>query len=374
MNKYLITLTPTGKFFFGGDMTFETKTTDPEAKKYDENYSSYIIHSATMPQQTSLLGMLRFLILSNDATAFSTAENRIINKEKANKLIGAKSFLVDDREASFGKIDQIGPCFLYDTENTVAYFRYGKDSYLCASTHTDTTIEASFNNFPISIPLFQVKERLEAKKPSPLFTGKDDFGAQYISENGDTAYPEIDGDKGMFIEDTRIGIDKDYKGRPNKSAFYKQISYRLKKNFAFAFTAQLNITDEEMARYNKQVVTLGADSSCFVLQIEQIDDNKEYRPQNIEKGKVLLLSDAYLPKLPECVTFTITNIKPFRFLHIENSEKSSDYNVKYKSSRSAKRYDLYQAGSVFYVTDKEAFQKALQEKQEFTKIGYNQSI
>ena len=67
MSNYLITLTPTGRFFFGGDMTFKVGRKDKN--EFNEQFSSYIIKSAMFPQQTSLLGMLRFLILSNDTTA-----------------------------------------------------------------------------------------------------------------------------------------------------------------------------------------------------------------------------------------------------------------------------------------------------------------
>ena len=54
MNKYIITLTPTGKFFLGGDMTFALGGEDN--KRFDEQFSSYIIKSNYLPQQTSLLG------------------------------------------------------------------------------------------------------------------------------------------------------------------------------------------------------------------------------------------------------------------------------------------------------------------------------
>lgn len=61
--KYKITLTPVDKFFFGGDMTFQVGTNEKDS--FNEQFSSYIIRSAMFPQQTSLLGMLRFLILRN---------------------------------------------------------------------------------------------------------------------------------------------------------------------------------------------------------------------------------------------------------------------------------------------------------------------
>ena len=64
--RYFVQLEPTGKFFFGGDMRFGINGKE-------EEFSSYIIESSKMPQQTSILGMLRFLLLSNDENLFDVA-------------------------------------------------------------------------------------------------------------------------------------------------------------------------------------------------------------------------------------------------------------------------------------------------------------
>ena len=92
MSKYQITLTPVDKFFFGGDMTFQVGSDGDD--KFNSQFKSYIIQSSMFPQQTSLLGMLRFLILRNAGeTVFK--DNRIVDKAKAKELIGDKSFMVD---------------------------------------------------------------------------------------------------------------------------------------------------------------------------------------------------------------------------------------------------------------------------------------
>ena len=102
MSKYLVTLTPTGKFFFGGDMRFGIN-----GEK--EEFSSYIIESLKMPQQTSLLGMMRFLLLSN-SNLFDIAGNVIKGEdEDVKNLIGAGSFAVtnDGKSNTFGKIKSL---------------------------------------------------------------------------------------------------------------------------------------------------------------------------------------------------------------------------------------------------------------------------
>ena len=101
-NKYRITLTPVDKFFFGGDMTFQVGS--DEKDRFNTQYSSYIIQSRYFPQQTSLLGMLRFLILRDNENVFK--DNKIVNEKKAEDLIGNKSFTVNEPhgENCFGKI------------------------------------------------------------------------------------------------------------------------------------------------------------------------------------------------------------------------------------------------------------------------------
>ena len=78
MTDFHIALTPIDKFYFGGDMTFPVGNDKNDA--FNTKFSSYIIESTYFPQQTSLLGMLRYLLLSN-SRYFSNG--RIIDKEGA---------------------------------------------------------------------------------------------------------------------------------------------------------------------------------------------------------------------------------------------------------------------------------------------------
>ena len=106
MSKYQITLTPIDRFFFGGDMTFQVGK--DEKDDFNERYSSYIIRSLMYPQQTSLLGMLRFLILRN-AGEDVFKDGKIVDKSKAKALIGGKSFSVNSghEENDFGMIKSL---------------------------------------------------------------------------------------------------------------------------------------------------------------------------------------------------------------------------------------------------------------------------
>lgn len=358
MNKYLVKLMPLGKFFFGGDMTFKVNNKETA-------FSSYIIHSFMTPQQTSILGMMRFLILSNDTEAFDGKENCIKDLNKANELIGKKGFAVDTKlhaPVNYQTIQKIGPCFLLDIRSQKAFFRAAKDIDL--QVEKSKLVHATINMRTFQIPDIKI---VDGGKSHP-FTGKDSLQGYYVSLDGEKYTEEK-----LFIEDSRIGINKSYSGKTESEAFYKQISYRLMKNFCFAF--EVEVSDSiDLTAYNKQIVKLGADDSSFVFEAERVD-KIEY-PVVKEELKTVLLSDTYLPDLSACnFQFAITEVRPFRFLSIENSTDAKNYNVKYKSFRSEKRYDLYRAGSVFYFEnkdDKAKFCSLIDKYAEFKQIGYNQ--
>lgn len=374
MNKYLVTLTPTGKFFFGGDMTFKSGR-----KNEDDKFSSYIIHSSMMPQQTSLLGMMRFLILSNDSGVFNASDNCIklgkTNQDKVNKLIGEKSFIVSENHSkgNFGKISELGPCFLYNKVEKQAYFKAAMDKEL--TLDFSNAIKANINGKEMTLPEIKMKKCVDNDKKNAYYTGKNHLKSFYCSLNG-TFIAE---DK-LFSQDSRIGIDKNYSGKTDNAAFYKQISYRLKEKFCFAFEIEVE-NDIDLARFNKQLVRVGADASCFVFEAKKINGDLDY-PQDKDALRVVLISDSYIGSLQKdiegsakgLIRYAITQVRPFRFLSLSNSTDPSNYNVKYKTSRSEVRYDLYQAGSVFYFedeADKNKFCEIIDSYKEFKQIGYN---
>lgn len=383
-----------GKFFFGGDMRFGIGD-----ESHDKQYYSYIIHSSMMPQQTSLLGMLRFLLLSNDEDLFDSGANHIKagKKGQVDKLIGKKSFWVDEQnheKGNFGFIEDIGLCFIY--KEGKAYFRSLADEnelnikFLSEDKKDGTESpvrEACINGKKVVIPSIKCKDE-EGRKWED-YTGKHFMEYSYVSfqedpVKGKSIKEDSIKEDELFIKDTRIGINKSYTGKAEDSAFFKQISYRLKEGFNFAFTAQIAMDMKEMQeRYDGKLVTLGADSSAFVLNIYPEDRIPAF-PKNNDDCKIVLLSDAYLcPNDLEKVVYGITEARPFRFLHTSNNEDPKNYNIVHNKNgqgdkyvfRCEKRYDLFKAGSVFYFKkkeDTEAFIEKINSFREFRQIGYNQ--
>lgn len=381
MSDYLITLTPFNKFFFGGEMTFQVG--DDEDDDFNEQYASYIIESNYFPQQTSLLGMLRFLILRNS----SFFENdKITNRIEVEKLIGKESFSVNDQqgEKQYGKIKSISGCFLQFRENTGNWTDLSFSPFDSQLRVENTRQVGVYNGRQIGTPTLEG------------FDAKDGY-TKYV-EAGEIKIPISE----VFVEDIRLGINRNIvTGKTEKNALYKQVCYRLadkryqhdeKGNrikdeenkdmgdpcqFRFAFTAQI---DEEQADctlsdYNGQLVSIGGDNSQFRIGIENLGVSREQIVHVESDLKTVLQSPAYLAKAQvDKAFFAITEIVPFRFLRTSIAETES-YDILTKHVTRSVLYQLYDRGSVFYFSDEESktcFEKSLASRNaEFHQIGYN---
>lgn len=370
MRKYIVKLTPTGRFFFGGDMTFTVGKKDNKRKdekdhketvyhKHNDKFSSYIITSMKFPQQTSLLGMMRFLLLSDsDNKAFDNKTQKITNKEEAVKLIGTKSFSVNDdnNKNIFGKIESIGTCFLCKDNK---YYYQAPFDYNLKIGALEDDVTAKLNGKPIYIPKITIGEK--------EYKSKDGIEKCYVAYDGDMLK-----DDDIFIEDSRIGIRKGTNGKTEDEAFYKQIAYRLNNGFCFAFNAEV-ADDIILTKYNKHLVSVGADGSMFIIEIEEgsID---VYLPKSYTErtdtnlGKVNILSDAYIPET-DLINYAVSETKSFKFLN--TTVETENYNIMHNFNNRSKRYSLYAAGSVFFVSDVEKFKEIIKGKKEFVQIGYN---
>lgn len=353
MSKYLVTLKPVDKFFFGGDMTFEVAGKDGHNKKF----KSYIIESAKFPQQTSLLGMLRFLLLRKSPYF---ENGKITDKDGAAGLIGEHSFEVNNTD-DFGKIKSLSGCFIRDRLNCLdyAFAPFTQDFSLY-----DTNRVGSVNGVEIRLPAVVG------------FTAKSGYTKYLLSAKGKRKIDDV------FVEDRRIGINRNIStGLTEDSALYKQISYRFKDfdkenvkriaDYCFAFYVEV---DEDMtsAKYNGEVVSVGADGSQFIISFERGGtDNRLSLSRN---NMLVLQSPAYLIRdALKLSSFFVTETIPFRFL--KTTVDTDDYTVYSKTLQRSEKYELYAPGSVFFFETQEnvrAFEEQLKSAEEFVRIGFNE--
>lgn len=394
--RYKITLIPLNRFYFGGETSFSVKDKENGENKNRENEEniSYIVSSSCFPQQTSLLGMMRFAILSHNPEIFK--EGKIIAPKGAKEWIGEESFSVreDGKEKNYGKIAGISSCFLQIRKSKVENEKQVMQCITLYPAPMDREWKVDFLASGTNWEGCKVGELLcihgVKTQKLPVINGYDPkvfYGNKYVGDGYVLQESEI------FIEDSRIGIRRDNQtGKTLDEAYYKQKFYRFadqirgeKVEIGFVFETVLK-EYEFGENFSGCIVQLGGDGSKFRLEAKFIGEmNEEKKP--IEKlpvnywgnnasrcySKAVLLSDAYLDS-PDCL-FNISETKVFRFLKTSIEGTKEYYKFRGENTPSKKdKYNLYRRGSVFYFENKkqqDAFEIQIQQHEEFRQIGYN---
>jgi len=367
MSKYQITLIPVDKFFFGGDMTFQVGSNEND--DFNSQYKSYIIQSSMFPQQTSLLGMLRFLILRNAGNSVFK-DGQIVDHAKAKELIGGRSFMVniDNDFKAIKSLSHVRVRRILNGQTADLEFA----PLFKELTFNDASL-GSYNLHDISIPPL-TKDEYDAKEGLSvrLTDGLTDVRLEEDAEDEEKDF--------VFVKDHRVGIDRDIRtGIVDDGALFKQISYRFnnkESRYCFVFEAEI---DEKVPfeSYNGQVVTVGGDNSQFVIGITK-DVTLNNKIRSYDKS-LYLLSPTFLTRSEAMkAKFAVTRLMPFRFLTDRKDNKEGDnrtFHILNSKLERSKRYELYAPGSVFYfddITQKEEFIKIIESKKEFRQIGYNE--
>ncbi|MBU1821742.1 MAG: hypothetical protein KKG00_09575 [Bacteroidetes bacterium] len=336
--KYLVTLSPRGKFFFGGDRTFSS-----------EERQSYYSHSTYFPQQTAVLGMLRFALLQHHGLLSQPADT-------IKSLVGATGFGLDATE--YGQITNLSPVFIQEGEKAWISTGFDQQSYGNLSPTEGT--EGS----PQKMEGYDPKKWLEAR---------------YVS------LPEastVVSNSYFFTPISQVGNAKDRRGKSKQDAFFKQDHLDFKrdkdkdyqKKFAFAFELE---TTAALDLPPVSTVFLGAES-VFSMKLSVVTsslfdriegENNLLKDKPPASSKLVLLSDAYvsqLDALKASAGMIVTDGPiPFKF----NKPKSADY---YGKPDRSEQFQLLSRGTVIYPTDLGKICQLLEAETAFRTIGYNQ--
>lgn len=419
MSNYLIKLTPLDKFFFGQKKTFG-----------DDN-ANYFVYSSHFPQQTALLGLLRYQLLQIAGEGVFK-DNKIQDEHKAGELIGKQSFspFVKDK-LQFGIIQSLSPVFIIDKKNDE-----GKEEYFLpvGRRFQKKKEKAPYSLLHLSCedecpPIFESRESQKEKEEA--YDPKKGLASCWLSSKSHTLLNEED----FFTKDERIGIRKDYEGATNDDAFFCQRYYRFKNfkkvvedeeakvckqppvrvhDFCFATVLETEKAIEH-EKLNGRIVYLGGERQPFLMEVNEV--SKETFKLNIESSTftaeayykslfktfklniesstltsdekhytVVLLSDAMIePEHLEGVRFASTEVKDFacllthvwtkKFYNKEN--KRQEHYLKESATALSVQKELYARGSVFYFdTEDQAnqFCEDLEKVPNFYTIGYNRAI
>ncbi|MGC8866155.1 MAG: type III-B CRISPR module-associated Cmr3 family protein [Bacteroidales bacterium] len=414
MAIYRFKLKPLEPFFFGGEK---------HILEGGKILNEYFMNSTYYPQQTTLLGMLRFLLLKLSPEVFNGTQ--ITDKRKAVQLIGERSF--DGTIENFGAIKKLSPLFFWENQKQLIFQIAPRDLFLKIAESADA-MEASkvtINGNPLPYFFLDAQnKRFNSKKHLNC------LDIYLIDEKGESVFklPEI------FDRHDRIGIET-HKPLPGDSSspeddpedkYYRQVFYSFKKNCSYTYAPGISTNPIcPSHENNKNGQNKESNISCdwyFMFEAEINDDifsfpqnNNNFLPQFIQLGgervhfrmviekmnefyhpslnvsfferkvpMLYLLSDAFMePDKQQACSFAITRFTPFRHLMAsvqETQHYGAIVNYQSKSSGQIKRsqlFNLIQRGSVFYFLDtsqRDNFIKALKEARAFFNIGFNQFI
>jgi CRISPR-associated protein Cmr3 len=301
MARYLITLRPLDFYFFGGAITFG-----------DGGNLNYLVKSEKLPQQTTILGMLRKEILKQYGPYHENI-NDYTNEEKEQmrEKIGASPFSPNGPN-EFKAIKSVSPVFITD----------GKRHYI--PVPLDFRIKYKDNNAGTYGSNAMTKdktfipsiEEYEHKKGHPR---------GFIAADGKSRIKnDEDKNEGIFQPVERVGIRKNPTGGAEEEAYYKQTRYMLKGDFRFAIIVE---SDLEL---RNSIVEMGGERSTFEMKVKATPLVFSIFFENVHapKNGVLLFADSFAPaEIYDLCEFAITEIISFQHFSdlSKNIERSPIY-------------------------------------------------
>lgn len=110
MTEYLVTFSPLGNYSFGSDRRFSFVGKNNYS---EDEYTPYFIRTNRVPEQSTVFGMIRYLILvSNGIQLKQDFQYDGNTRNKIEALIGEQSFSLNGGVRDFGKLEKISPIFL----------------------------------------------------------------------------------------------------------------------------------------------------------------------------------------------------------------------------------------------------------------------
>ena len=112
MKKYLLKIHPLEPFTFGGENGFSFEEIDYKG--------TYFMESKKKPEQTTVIGLVRYLMLQSEGLLKNNFSYSMEEKEKMAVVCGTETFSFQpEQEQSFGYIKELSPLFLLDEEEDI---------------------------------------------------------------------------------------------------------------------------------------------------------------------------------------------------------------------------------------------------------------
>lgn len=347
MKNYLIKITPLEPYTFGGERGFTYNGVDDNG--------TYYMGSKEIPEQTTILGTLRYLLLKSEGVLKSPPNYSNYEKTKNARICGGDTFQFEsDKEQSLGFIEEVSPLFIMDKQENIyipnPFCNIGKDGKLQLMKMTEG-VECSLGNG------FAFPENSEAG-----YEAKKGYGSGFLC---------ISDDKLSNVKKTEDIFTKQLISGNNISqtddAYFKREVFVMKEGMSFA--VYLTLSDEAKDLSESNIIYMGKKNSAFKFETQQINDKNEsldrkveafFIKRNMSNSWSYCLSDVFVEEI-KYSNFAIVETKKLRNLKTEYKDKG------FSRSRQ-KRYELIKAGSCFY-----GFQE-IKSNYNLSKFGYNHII
>ncbi|MEM7374540.1 MAG: type III-B CRISPR module-associated Cmr3 family protein [Bacteroidota bacterium] len=390
---HFVRLFPQGNYFFGNE-----NYSDSEQRAF------YFQKSRAFPQQTTLLGLIRYqLLLQNDMLVPEKGRKRIASN-KAAALIGDTSFAPLSRESSeipsFGAIEAISPVLLVRNNGSqYAPFPAFKDW------------EKDENKWSVSEHTFHVPALKESPPKLRASLSKTNYlnsfpqwGAYDVKKDIEWGFRNLEDGSflpyGAVFETTepQIGIYKTQKlthrqkkDRREREGFFKMHFQRMKKEYGFGFYLRLDLLRldplQKIQLESQAAVIIGKERSVFRMEVEEVGNVlaplPSLQPSFTSGNRIWLAGPARLD-LSRVYEFCQTVVsREISFRCIQTSVRNTN-NYHGKLSRQkqqaspflSQRYNLLDAGSLLVLKtslsqdEQDRFSEILADPV-FSSIGYN---
>lgn len=335
MKSYLVKLSPQEPYFFGNEKTFKFEKEDNQGQMGN----SYFIRSERTPLQTTLMGMMRYILMPY---------KDFRHHEENAPVIGRESFRITAENQSFGVILKISPLFIMK----------GSDKYVVTPFDCISKINNKYTKTYTPFTKYtEITTDSGKKRYAEEFDAKAGIADSYVNLSDRTLVQACE----IFGTETRVGIKKVTKGKNEKAFFKKEYCY-LKDDFIFAFYVELD-DSARLPENMKTEVAIGQGKSLFAVEFVQQDNTiiKEVS-KILPNGISYCLSDVFVnSEIYNCCEFAVTATRDYRAF-----ETTSDGKVRKDSTL----WKLIKAGSVFIVSDREKFSK-LTENANCQTTGFN---
>jgi hypothetical protein len=411
LHTFTITLTPTERFFFGGEIVFGGDGADQRRR-------SYLVKSRCLPQQTSLLGLVREQTLAANNQLRRMAG---FDLAKARTLVGNTGFHLPGKADGtglplpFGAIQTLSPLSLRRTKIK----EDGKLEQSCwhpVALDVDTVeITSGGKKEEVSLSWQHLHgqywnlEHFNAKTGLSLRFGAigtdpikldDCFAEHTITGNriSNRNYRDEDGgeakEEGLFCQTFRRNVTSPYAAALD-GACQKEMELPKASEFGFQFqvtidTDLLGAAAGALKRWKaKKTVSLGGEQSTFTWEVTHQAPDPFTPASNLSEDlaqdfrRIVLQSDTYLPQtiVDQHEAFLLGNPKSFRFFQSKLDQTKQFNDLESDPGKKGATegrwqsagYTLIERGGVLLVPEPSAnaLQAAIESYAHFRQIGYN---